>query len=68
MPNRGKSINAGLGKQLLVTNATCTNTPQTGYSDRIRNDSKLREVVDTGEELRGETTVGLKQAEHQIRV
>ena len=33
-----------------------------------RNTTKLREVMDTGEDHRGETPVGLKQAECQIRV
>ena len=33
-----------------------------------RNTTKLREVMDTGEDHRVETPVGLKQAECQIRV
>ena len=46
----------------------CTNTQQTVFSDITRNTTKLRKEMDTGEDLRGETAVGLKQAERQIRV
>ena len=55
-------------RQLLVVDAIGTNTQQTVFSDIIRNTTKLREVIDTGEDLRGEIAVGLKQAERQIRV
>ena len=50
-----------------MTDAIGTNT-HTVFSDITRNTTKLREVMDTGEDLRGDTTVGLKQAECQIRV
>jgi hypothetical protein len=51
-----------------MTDAIGTNTQQTVFSDITRNITKLREVMDTEEDLRGETAVGLKQAERQIRV
>ena len=57
-----------LGRQLLVVDAIGTNTQQTVFSDITRNTTKLRKEMDTGEDLRGETAVGLKQAERQIRV
>ena len=41
----------GCYRYKYITNRVC---------DRIRIDSKLRKVADTGEELRGETTVGLR--------
>ncbi len=66
--NRRESRNIILGRQLLVTDAIGTNTQQTVFSDIIRSTKRLREVIDTGEDLRGETAVGLKQAERQIRV
>ena len=62
------SRNVMLGRQLLVADAIGTNTQQTVFSDITRNTTKLRKEMDTGEDLRGETAVGLKQAERQIRV
>ena len=57
-----------LGRQLLVADAIGTNTQQTVFSDITRNTTKLQKEMDTGEDLRGETAVELKQAERQIIV
>ena len=65
--NRRESRNIILGRQLLVTDAIGTNTQQTVFSDITQHTTKLREVIDTGED-KGETAVGLVQAERQIRV